>query len=217
MTDDRWLSELHWRRESQQSRSEKTQTALLDSAEEMIVERGIDATSITDVAAAAGYSVGAVYHHFKDKRALFYAVFHRWTQTLSDLNAQASNAELWEDASVLELLAGYIDFMHRVREEAATSKAAAALVVADNPELRQHIAEITRDGHRALHKLIMAKRDQIGHENPDWAVAFIIDQIGVMQHARVDPAQKVIAISGTDDATFREETLKIARNFLKLK
>ena len=60
MTKDRWLSDLHWRRESQQTRGEKTQAALLDAAEELIVENGMDGTSIADVAERAGSSVGSV-------------------------------------------------------------------------------------------------------------------------------------------------------------
>lgn len=217
MTDERWLSELHWRRESQQSRSEKTQSALLDAAESLIVEKGTDATSINDVARLAGYSVGAVYHHFRDKRALYDALFHRWTQMMTNLNKQAAHPDLWTDAKVLDLLRGYIDFKQRMSEEAATSKAAAALVLVDNPDLRQHVAEITRDGHKTLRDLILQRRDEIGHPDPEWAVAFMIDQFGVMLHARYDPTQKVIAISGTDDEVFKKEVLEMARSFLQLK
>ncbi len=64
MNKGRWISELHWRRDSQQTRSEKTQAALLDGAEELIVEKGVDVASVTDIAQRAGSSVGAVYHHF---------------------------------------------------------------------------------------------------------------------------------------------------------
>ncbi|MEL6204530.1 MAG: TetR/AcrR family transcriptional regulator [Pseudomonadota bacterium] len=217
MPTDRWLSDLHWRRESQQSRGEKTQAALMDSAEALIVEKGTEATSIADIARRAGCSVGAVYHHFRDKDALYFALFHRWTQTLSDLNRQAANPDLWEGASVRDLLTGYVDFKQRVRQEGAAAKAAAALVMADNPELRQHIAEITREGHKTLQELILARRSEISHPDPEWAVAFVIDQLGAMLNARVDPGQQIAAISQTDDDMFKREALNIATTFLGLK
>ena len=65
-----WISDLHWVRTGRQSRSRKTQESLLDAAEEIFFQKGADATSVADVAARAGCSVGAVYHHFRDKRAL---------------------------------------------------------------------------------------------------------------------------------------------------
>lgn len=61
------------------------QAALLDAAEELIVEKGVEGASITEIAQRARASVGAVYHHFKDKKALCYAVFHRMTETMADL------------------------------------------------------------------------------------------------------------------------------------
>lgn len=216
MTEDRWLSDLHWRRESQQTRSEKTQAALMDAAEALIVEKGTDGTSIADIAERAGCSVGTVYHHFKDKKALYFALFHRMTQAYSDLNRQAADPERWEGATARDILEGFIDFMQHIREEAAPSKAAVALVLADNPELRAHIAELQRDGRRTLQQLVMARRNEIGHPRPDWAVAFVIDQLGAMLHARADQNQRIAAIDKSDDATFKREALAFATSFLGL-
>jgi len=64
-------------RPGRQSRSQKTQESLLDAAEALFCEKGAEATSVADVAARAGSSVGAVYHHFRDKKALLYALFER--------------------------------------------------------------------------------------------------------------------------------------------
>ncbi len=216
MTEDRWLSDLHWRRESQQTRSEKTQTALIDAAEALIVEKGTDATSIADIAKRAGCSVGTVYHHFKDKKALFFALFHRMTQTFADLNRQAADPALWKGASVRDLLGGYIDFMQHVRDEAAPTKAAVALVLADNPELREHIAELQREGRKALLELVLARSGEIGHPDPEWAAAFVIDQLGAMLHARSDANQRIASILTIENETFKREMLKFAETVLGL-
>ncbi len=216
MTQDRWLSELHWRRESQQSRGERTQSALLDAAEELIVENGIEGASISDIAKRAKSSIGSVYHHFKDKKALLYAVFNRMTQAISDQNAQAADPELWKNASVIDLLDGYIAFRLEQSNAGGLSKRAMALVMADDPELKEHLAEIKREGNLSLKKLIMERSCEINHPDPDFAVGFVIDQISTMLYARSDPYQKRSALVESDDETFRSEVLRIACGVLGL-
>ncbi|MGH6647099.1 TetR/AcrR family transcriptional regulator [Aquabacterium sp.] len=49
--------------------------ALLAAARLRFTEVGFAGTSLDDVAAIAGTTKGAVYHHFKDKKALFRAVY----------------------------------------------------------------------------------------------------------------------------------------------
>ncbi|OBJ50941.1 TetR/AcrR family transcriptional regulator [Mycobacterium sp. 1423905.2] len=54
--------------------AQQTREALLAAAAAAFARDGFAATSITDIAAAARVTKGAVYHHFPDKRALFEAV-----------------------------------------------------------------------------------------------------------------------------------------------
>ena len=216
MTQDRWLTDLHWRRESQQTRGERTQSALLDAAEELIVEKGIEGASISDIAKRAGSSVGSLYHHFKDKKALLYAVFNRMTQAIIDQNQQAADPTRWQGASVSDLLEGYLDFRLRQSSAGGLSKRAMALVMADDPELKAHMADIKRDGNLALKELIMARLDEIKHTDPDFAVGFVIDQLSTMLYARSDPYQKRSALTNSDDETFKREALRFASGVLGL-
>ena len=216
MTQDRWLSDLHWRRESQQTRGERTQSALLDAAEELIVENGIEGVSISDIAKRAGSSVGSLYHHFKDKKALLYAVFNRMTQAIIDQNQQAADPTRWQGASVSDLLEGYLDFRLRQSSTGGLSKRATALVMADDPELKAHMADIKREGNLALKELILARHDEIKHTDPDFAVGFVIDQLSTMLYARSDPYQKRSALTDSDDETFKREALRFAFGVLGL-
>lgn len=217
MSEDRWLSNLHWRRESQQTRGERTQAALLDAAEELIVENGMDGTSIADVAKRAGSSVGSVYHHFKDKRALFYALFHRMTQIMVDQTKLAADPARWEGAKVRDLLEGYVEFRLQQRREAGVSKAAMALVMADDPELKAHMSEIKLEGSQALLELILARRSEITHPDPKFAASFVIDQINAMLYALSDPYQKKSALMEVDDETFAREVVAWAASILGLR
>ncbi|MEM8663514.1 MAG: TetR/AcrR family transcriptional regulator [Pseudomonadota bacterium] len=70
-------------------RSETTQTAILDAAEQLFAERGYDGASIRDVAGAAGVQLHAVGYHFGPKEALFDAVVARRAAIMTDLRQQA--------------------------------------------------------------------------------------------------------------------------------
>jgi AcrR family transcriptional regulator len=59
----------------QAERSESTRRELLKVARELFTEPGYAATPIEDVAERAGVTKGALYHHFRNKRELFEAVF----------------------------------------------------------------------------------------------------------------------------------------------
>ncbi|MEZ5810960.1 MAG: helix-turn-helix domain-containing protein [Rhizobiaceae bacterium] len=217
MTESRWVSELHWRRTGKQSRSERTQEALLDAAEALILEKGTEATSIADIASRAGYSIGSVYHHFKDKKALYFALFRRMTDAYEALNRQASDPALWEGASIRDLLHGYIEITLATARESAAAKAAVSAVIADHPELVAHYAEIQRETRRLLLEFVLARRDEIGRTDAAAAAAFVIDQLAAMLRARLDPAQSGAALQPADDRAFVENAVRMATGFLELK
>ena len=54
-----------------------TRDHLIETAAALFGERGYAGTPLEEVVARAGLTRGAVYHHFKDKRALFEAVVDR--------------------------------------------------------------------------------------------------------------------------------------------
>jgi AcrR family transcriptional regulator len=55
--------------------SAETRASLLAAARHAFEREGYDGVSIEGIASAARVTKGAVYHHYKDKRALFEAVF----------------------------------------------------------------------------------------------------------------------------------------------
>src|SRR5437016_735245 len=56
---------------NQEERSERSKTQILDAALKLFSHHGYGATSVRDIAEAAGVSKGNVYHHFEDKEAIF--------------------------------------------------------------------------------------------------------------------------------------------------
>lgn len=61
-------------RRTQADRIQSTRTALLAAARALFLEKGYAGTGTPEVVERAGLTRGALYHHFRDKRALFQAV-----------------------------------------------------------------------------------------------------------------------------------------------
>ena len=55
----------------QEERSDRSRAALLEAALALFSSQGYRATSVRDIAERAGVSTGSVYHHFRDKEAIF--------------------------------------------------------------------------------------------------------------------------------------------------
>ena len=62
--------------------AEAPRAALAVAARRRFSQMGFAGTSLDDVASDAGTTKGAVYHHFKDKKALFRAVYEEVSQEL---------------------------------------------------------------------------------------------------------------------------------------
>lgn len=74
---------------------------ILQAAAECFKENGFAATSIDDVAYSLGATKGMIYHHFRSKIDLFFAVYQRGME----INFEATEPEATSDAKPLDRLA----------------------------------------------------------------------------------------------------------------
>jgi len=65
------------RRVTQQERKARTREAILTAATRLFARRGVEATSLDDIAREIGRTKGAIYANFKNKRELVYALLDR--------------------------------------------------------------------------------------------------------------------------------------------
>jgi len=65
------------KRLTREDSQEQTRHRLLDSAQKLFAKKGLDRTSVEDIAAAAGYTRGAFYSNFKTKGDLFIELLRR--------------------------------------------------------------------------------------------------------------------------------------------
>jgi len=67
-----------------EDRSERCRRVVLDAALQLFSHHGYGATSVRQIAEEAGVSVGAVYHHFPDKEAMFRALIEEYKQITTE-------------------------------------------------------------------------------------------------------------------------------------
>ena len=83
---------------SQEERRAETRRALLDAAAELFATKGIEASSIDAIAAAAGRTSGAVYDHFGSKDGLLFALLDGWVVDVSAvIGAELATAATLEE------------------------------------------------------------------------------------------------------------------------
>lgn len=69
-------------RRRQADRSQATRAALIGAARPLFAEHGYAGVSTDDIVEAASVTRGALYHHYRDKRDLFRAVYEQVEQDL---------------------------------------------------------------------------------------------------------------------------------------
>jgi AcrR family transcriptional regulator len=119
-------------------RPEQRRAQLLDVAAALYAERGYEAVSLDDVAAAAGCSRQLVYHYFAAKRELLRALVEQHSsEVLTATSPQPGLSPLEQLQVVLD---GYLDYVVRRTDG---YRAMLALANAGDPEVRAAAEAIT--------------------------------------------------------------------------
>jgi AcrR family transcriptional regulator len=69
---------------TQEERSQRSRAQVLDAALALFSHQGYRATSMREIAQRAGVSTGNVYHHFKDKEAIFLELLGIYWRAIDD-------------------------------------------------------------------------------------------------------------------------------------
>lgn len=122
----------------------RTRAALIAAAARMIGEQGYHATSLEDVAAAAGMSRGAIYGNFKDRDELFMAVLEsRWEPVIPPFK---SGAPLKEQMRIL----GQAVIEAAPRRQAVALRALEfQLYALTNPAMQARLAQHSAAAHQS--------------------------------------------------------------------
>ena len=127
-----------------QQRARETRTKILDAARKVFGDRGFGQATVEEIAAEAGVSNGALYHHFANKQELFKAIL---TVHISDQHFEIS--ALIPASSLRELLERFASYwFEHLRKDHEDDPLFAEIwaQAARDPWARQAMTGFIRDG-----------------------------------------------------------------------
>jgi AcrR family transcriptional regulator len=172
MTRDSRPAALQWVRPPQQTRSQETLDRILDAAEALAAEKGFAHAPVSEIVRRAGSSVGAFYTRFADKQALLQALYQRFFEQATATADDALDPGRWQGARIPELIAEVVRFLVAIyRERGGLMRAFVARQHTDAGLLarRERLSHYVSD---KLAALLLARRDEIAHPDPERASAF---------------------------------------------
>lgn len=152
---------LRTRREEQRAR---TRQELLDAAQVVFARQGYHATSVDDVAEAAGYTKGAVYSNFRSKEELFLELL----DLRIDRNVEAlEDVLLSSEAAERPRMLGEIrDSIVIVDREWFLLQTEFMLYAARNEEVRERVADRQRRTRERITELVRTTLADMGITEP---------------------------------------------------
>jgi len=167
-----------------------TRTKLLDAATKVFAEKGFAASSVDDIAAAAGMSKGAVYWNFDNKDDLIETLLDERVlvplRTMIEYtkSAPAEQPTATAASDAIGALADQRELLQLFHEH--------WLEAARDPELRKRNVELLRELRDALGEALDARRAHLGVEElaipaRDIATAYVALAQGMWLIGLVDP------------------------------
>ena len=200
-----------------QARAQETRRRLVDAAEALLREGGLEAATVPMIATRAGVAVGNVYKRFPDKDALLRAVFARFHERAAAGNARALDRARWSRAPIGPLLASLLT--GTVRSYIENRRLYGALVAfADAHPDERFRRQMDRLRRAALHdaaRLLLERRARMAHPDPEAGVAFVLTCVattlrGVLLAPR--PPRRYTA----DPDAFAAELTRLVLSYLQL-
>ncbi|HKP74085.1 MAG TPA: TetR/AcrR family transcriptional regulator [Longimicrobiaceae bacterium] len=199
-----------------QARSRETLARLLDAAEAVLAEGGLEAATVPAIARRAGLSVGAVYRRFPDKDALLRAVYFRLFGRVREQNAARLDPELYESLRLETLLTAIVrGIVQHYREHRTLLQALQKYAESHaDPEFRRRATELNDEALTQLAAVATAKRAEIRHPDPDAAVRFALLTIGLVLRGVVLREDRLPGRFLGDDVSLEEELTRMVLGYL---
>jgi len=90
----------------------KSKQVILSSALRCFKEQGVESTTIADIRAHSGISVGSIYHHFGNKDGIVAALFLSGVEDHSGIQEQALTEAKTAEEGVKAVVSCYINWIH---------------------------------------------------------------------------------------------------------
>jgi AcrR family transcriptional regulator len=204
-------------RPAQQDRSRQTEARLLEAAEAILEERGLERAAIPEIAKRAGVSPASIYRRFTDKDGLLREVFERFFERSIESNRAALDPGQWHckslEASVRTLVRGMVAAYRQKR-----GLLRAVITYGEqhpNSALRRRTLELRKRSVAAIEGILLLHAREIKHPEPQRAVHFGVQLIALALKERIVPAGTTSTSAMLSDEELAEELSRMLLGYLR--
>jgi AcrR family transcriptional regulator len=140
------------KRLSREESRKRTKEHLLDAAERLIARKGLNATSVEDIVAEAGYSRGAFYSNFDSKCDLFIEILRR-----DHLETHTKFLSLRDDTMTFEQIIARLRDIYSPQyrnDDSFMNWAEARLLAVRDPEFRAKLGVVDAEKRANINELV---------------------------------------------------------------
>jgi AcrR family transcriptional regulator len=158
------------RRVPQRQRGHERVAALLEAATGCFVEKGYEATTMTEVAARAGASIGSLYQFFPTKEVLAQALVEQYSQAVyAELGKLAAQSAKWDTEELAQRLCAFLVSFRKRHPAFVILVESAPVPAVDGMAIRRRV--------RAEVQALLASRAPHRSEDEMHAAAVVVQQI----------------------------------------
>jgi AcrR family transcriptional regulator len=195
---------LRWVNAPLQARSEKTLGKILDAAEKILLEEGLDALTVPRVVKESKTSTGSFYARFDDKMSLLSMLHERaCAQTIATAEAGFDPA-LFEGQSTREIVETFVAFAVKLfgaRRSIMNSFSAAFGTDKGFADRRTKTAVAIGQN---LMKLLLTRRKDLRHPDPQRAIAMSLRVVTATLEQRNGLQRNALGVRVADDLLIEE-------------
>lgn len=169
-----------------QDRSRRTLHSILQTTRDMLNEQTFDAIAVSQIVARSGTSNGSFFARFPDKASLLSALQADAHEDIVGRLKTELAPEAWAALSLPETVRGIIPILMKIPDEHLPVFKAAMMSSFTSQVIARRVTQIIDRKVELTVALVLSKRTEIRHANPDHAAisgARIIE--AVLQHRRV--------------------------------
>jgi AcrR family transcriptional regulator len=158
------------RRVPQRQRGHERVAALLEAAAACFVEKGYDATTMTEVAARAGAAIGSLYQFFPTKEALAHALLEQYAQAFyAELGKFSEQSTDWDTNELALRLSTFMVTFRRRHPAFVTLLESGPVPAGDSMTIRRRV--------RAELQALLARRAPHRSDDDMHAAAVVVQQM----------------------------------------
>jgi AcrR family transcriptional regulator len=208
------LPRVEWVKPTHQARSQETLERILEAAEEVVSEKGLDSATVSEIVRRANSSVGAMYARFNDKDSLVTCLHERFCEQAIATTEAALDPTRWQGATIAEILTTALPFVvHVYRQKRGLIRAFFARGCSDS-QFAERAARVGREISERLIALLIARRDEIKHPDPVLAVDFgLRTTFDVLDQAAIFADVQRTTVELTDEK-FADELVRLFLSYL---